>query len=75
MTEPECYVAYKDCGCMVGAVVDIPECRKDAAEDVARWIKDGLKVARVSVAEVRIKLLRCPHKKQQQLPLETITNE
>ena len=43
MTEPECYVAYKDCGCMVAAVVDIPECRKDALEQkVAVEIEGGL---------------------------------
>lgn len=57
----ECYVGRKECGCFVAAIVDAPEHRKDTAREVAKWIRQGLAIERMSVEDVRQKLMRCPH--------------
>ncbi|MCK9568589.1 hypothetical protein M0R72_06580 [Candidatus Pacearchaeota archaeon] len=59
MTEHMAYIAVKSCGCVVGAVVDIPECRKETAKDVAEWIRNGLTIERVPSAEVKTLLKAC----------------
>ena len=58
----ESYVGIKPCGCAVAAVVDRPEWAKDTAKDVARWVRDGLRVERWSVERVRAELRECVHK-------------
>lgn len=55
------YVGIKDCGCIVAAAVDVKAHSKDVAKSVADFIKDGLKVERVTVEEAREKLRRCKH--------------
>lgn len=42
------YIGRKPCGCIVAAVVDSPERRKDTAQKVAGFIADGLTVERVN---------------------------
>lgn len=49
-----CYIAVAPCcGNVVMAVVEIQENRKLAAREVAKAIRDGLEVTRITVAEVR----------------------
>mgnify|MGYP001574533717 CR=1 FL=1 len=38
------YAAYKPCGCMVAAATDEPH----NADDIAKWIRAGLRVERVT---------------------------
>lgn len=47
------YVALADCDCIRGAVVDDPEHRSDTADDVARWLRDGLRIERWPTPMVR----------------------
>lgn len=54
-----CYVGFKSCGHMVTASVDDPKYAKDTAEVVAKWIKRGLRVERVSVERARAELHFC----------------
>ena len=56
------YVGILPCGCCVAAVVDTGD--KFAAADVARFIREGLKVERQTVEWVRENLRRCVHQKK-----------
>lgn len=56
-----CYVARKDCGCMVAAAVDKSDYREDTAKLLSDWILEGLTVDRVLVETVRKELMSCPH--------------
>lgn len=48
------YVArIKECGCVVAASVDEPGYAKDTAQFVAREIREGFNVERVTVEEAR----------------------
>ena len=62
MSEDMCYIGRKDCGCIVLAIVDNPEHKKDTAREVGKAIKDGLKIERVTDQFVRDNMKRCPHK-------------
>ena len=55
------YIGREKCGCVTCTVVDSPEFRKDTARYVARWLREGMDVERVSVEEARqlIKFCRC----------------
>lgn len=53
------YAAIKPCGCMVAATVDRPEWAKSTAKDVASYLRDGLRVERLTIEEVRAKLGPC----------------
>lgn len=70
MTERMAYIGQKPCGCVVAAAVDIPECRKETAKDVAEWIRSGLTVERVPSVKVRtlFKTCRCDEKQGALLP-------
>lgn len=58
-----CYIARKpDCGCIVMAVVDEPRHAKDTAKEIAKCIRDGLTIERVTVGYVRTHELGCKHK-------------
>lgn len=50
-TEHYCYIAEKDCGCCIGAVID--EASNLTAEAVGSWVKSGLKVRRISLEEFK----------------------
>jgi hypothetical protein len=57
------YVAKKrDCGCIVGATVDMPQHCKETAKDVARWIREGFIVERMESESVRLNWHDCTHK-------------
>lgn len=53
------YAGYCHCGQLVAASVDIPSRADRNAELVAAWIRDGLKIERVSNETVRSSLHRC----------------
>lgn len=57
------------CSKMVAAAVDIPEHKKDTAKEVASWIRDGLLVSRMTVAEVRASDWGCECKKTERMKL------
>jgi hypothetical protein len=49
-----CLVAYcGTCGKLIACAVNDEEYRKQAAKAAAKWIRDGLRVQTISVAEVR----------------------
>lgn len=47
------YVARKKCGCMVAAVSDMPTFERETAKDVADFIRDGLAIERMTMAEYK----------------------
>lgn len=61
MTEDMAYIARKSCGCIVAAAVDMPEHRKHVAKEIAKWIKDGLILERVTCQYVRDNMKKCKH--------------
>ena len=61
------YVGIKrECGCQVAGVCD--DADKNTAKAVADFIKSGLRVERVTVAEAGVVLRRCPHGPPQKKP-------
>lgn len=67
-----CYVGIRPCGCVVAATVDDPDDAKTVAQDVAGFLRSGLKVEPMDTEEVRKRLRGCPHHhggSQQQVPL------
>lgn len=63
MNEVMCYVARKSCGCIIAATVDEPDMQKENAKEVARWMRKGFTVDRVTVQHVRDNFegRYCPH--------------
>lgn len=57
------YVARKRCGCIVSAIVDVPEMKKEIADALSEWVRAGYTVDRVTVDEVRQNFtgIHCPH--------------
>lgn len=54
------YCAMKSCGCVVAAVTDNPDHKKETAKDIAKWIRAGLTIQRLDkLPEMAFK---CPHK-------------
>lgn len=55
-------VAYcPKCGDLIGAAVQAPDYTKEAAKAASDWINAGLKIATITVAEVRAaKWCQCP---------------
>ena len=47
------YIAKKPCGCIVLAVVDNPDHRRDVAKEVAKAIREGYIIERVTADYVR----------------------
>lgn len=69
MSEGMAYIARRECGCIMAAVVDNPARRNETAEFVAELIQDGLAVERVTVEVVRAGF-QCPeHARQCKLAL------
>ena len=72
-TESETYIGVKPCGCLIMAIVDRPEHQKDVAKEVAKAIREGLKVSRVPTQQVRDMPWECPlHKAEKGEPEQTI---
>ena len=59
------YAAYKPCGCMVAAATDEPH----NADDIAKWIRAGLRVERVTCEAVRHGRWNCQCEKKTQRTL------
>lgn len=61
-----CYVARKSCGCIIAATVDEPDMLKENAKEIARWIRKGYTVDRVTVQHVRehFQGQDCPHERK-----------
>lgn len=47
------YTTDRECGCCTGVVMDLPGEADLTADTVARWIREGGKVGRCSVADLR----------------------
>ena len=62
--KPDCYIGIKACGCYVAVVFDDPRFKKDTAETVAEFIKEGYRVeSRVwSEVQARVGRCKCPKK-------------
>ena len=58
--EYESYIGVKPCGCLGMAVVDDPEHKKDMARAVAKSLRRGEKVNRVSAQQVGDMPWVCP---------------
>lgn len=64
-TEPESYAAFDACGCLVMAVVattdrmDPKETRRSAGREVARCIRDGLRIEPMTNEQIRSVAWKC----------------
>lgn len=63
-----CFVGFGECGHIVACAVDSPEHAKTNAKDVSSWMREGLRIEKMSVAEVRVgKWCDCKRKKKASL--------
>ena len=53
MKEHDCFVAFGSCGHLKACIVDNPRWAKITAKEVASYIRDGLRVERMTSADVR----------------------
>lgn len=53
------YVGRKPCGCIVAAISDKPEIKKDIVRETGKWIRGGLTVEHVSMEYVKANLAPC----------------
>ena len=59
------YIARKHCGCVIAAVVDLPQTQAGTADDVSEWIRFGLTIERVTLEQARAQLtFNCHHEPQ-----------
>ena len=69
MIMSESYIAQKECGCLVMAVVNNPDHRREVAREVSRAIREGLQVSIVPSEQVRTMAWECEtHKKGAKRP-------
>lgn len=73
--KPEyCYIARKPCGCVCAATVDIPEMQKDNAREIAKWIRWGCTIERMTVEAARPLLtFDCNHDKPKKKKVEQLS--
>ncbi len=62
MSETACYIAIKQCGCVVAVAVDKPAYKKHTAALVAEWIRESMTVERTTVKDAKERLAACPHR-------------
>ena len=62
MSESMAYIGRRPCGCIVFAIMDNPEHRKDVARELGKAIREGLTVERVAAEVVRQSTFGCCHK-------------
>ena len=61
------YLGTLTCGCTVAALVDLPEQKRVIAKALARMIRDGYTISRVTIAECRkTRIAHCLHTPRQQ---------
>jgi hypothetical protein len=65
--EPMAYLATKECGCLTLAICDEPHLKKEIAKEVARALRAGDKVARVTCEYVRSYPWKCETHKQKRV--------
>ncbi len=53
MIDQMAYIAKKECGCIVLAVMDVPAHAKDTAREIGKAIRQGYSVERVTSDYVR----------------------
>jgi len=63
------YISRKPCGCLSMAVVDNPEHKKDVANEIAKAVRRGETVDRVTSEQVRTMDWKCPEHACKILPL------
>lgn len=68
-----CYVARKpDCGCIVAAISFYPDDPRNAAKEIAQWIREGYRVEPSDGETVRAHFVgesHCPHKQPKPQPV------
>lgn len=70
MSERMYYIGRKECGCVVSSIMDDHSNLKMTANEVARMIRAGLTIERVTAEVVREQFGDCPHHKvEEQLRL------
>ena len=58
--DEKAYAAFKNCGCMVAAIME--RCpRNDVAKEIASWARSGYRIEHLSIEEVRQASWDCPH--------------
>ena len=62
--EFECYISRRSCGCIVMAVVNHPAHYADTAKELAKAVKHGETIERVTCQYVRDNMRICTHKAQ-----------
>ncbi|HSZ58659.1 MAG TPA: hypothetical protein VK797_23525 [Tepidisphaeraceae bacterium] len=48
-----CYIGRRSCGCICCVTIDDTEHRKETAKDIAEWIRSGLSIERMTVAQAK----------------------
>jgi hypothetical protein len=64
--EPFAYVAYRACGCLFFAGVNVPAMRETVAREIAGCVRNGYRVGTLSVQGVRDGKWSCMDCKQPQ---------
>lgn len=65
-----CFAAMCKCGGWVGVAVDIPQCARENSRSVAKWMRDGFKIEKVTVQSIRdgsCAMCECSRGKQKKL--------
>jgi len=57
--DSQTYIGLKDCGCLVMASVDSPDHKRETAKEIAKAIREGLNVQKLSTAFVRTMPWKC----------------
>lgn len=64
------YIAKKECGCIIGTIVDDGKFPKEVAKALKEWVLDGYIIERTTVGYVRQHFGECEkHKPKKQLTL------
>lgn len=64
-----CYVGIAACDCRRAVVVDMPDNAKQTAKTVAEFLREGLRIERMTIEDFRrigLSLCECAHETRQQ---------
>ena len=76
MARDMAYIAReRRCGCVTAATVDRPDSAKFVAREIARWVKEGRRVERMSVDRARPLIGPCKHRRQKAAPAPAAAGE
>ena len=56
-----CYIGIEKCGCVTSACVDDEKYKKEIAESISKWVKEGKTIERILVTDAMNKLTLCKH--------------